>query len=108
MENVRTKLKKFNQRRWILGFVGVLSGLLAMSAVCFIDNWSRIIWFLVLLPVGIFSSIKFQELDCPNCGKRFYTKKTKNQMFFTNTYARKCTHCGLKINGSNIDALSHF
>lgn len=56
----------------------------------------------LLLIINVSYTIsKMFNILCPFCGRRFYINKFSQ----VKEFAKKCSHCGLKLNGSNIDEL---
>lgn len=53
--------------------------------------------FLVGIPCVFLVSVV--GLKCPRCGKLFHCGER-----YRNDFTRKCLHCGLRLNGSNINA----
>ena len=55
--------------------------------------------------VGFFLSFFVRPFPCPRCGEKFHFKRYSTGLFSRwayNDFARKCMHCGLKLDGSNL------
>lgn len=108
MKDVYRKLERFRKRRLILRIIE-WSFLLLIPIIFFVPENSRLLFGVIIIMAlfigGLSRSLGIHTMDCPFCGKQFHIKRGGRATYFYNSYARKCAHCGLKLNGSNIDEL---
>lgn len=77
---------------WLLGWIPVY-GIAAVIYLLFhpTGDWgflTFILWATVFYGTGY----HWSRFQCPRCGKRFFSRG-----FHSNSFSRKCLHCGLNI-----------
>ena len=53
---------------------------------------------------GFFMGYLIRRYPCPRCGERFHYRRRGERflsLYAYNDFATKCTHCGLRLDGSN-------
>ena len=74
-----------------------------------LDMWDfgiyRVFWVLFCFwaVAGIVLGIPLHTQGCPMCGKRFHARSLSWGFYYTNTFVRKCLHCGLYLSGKNLE-----
>lgn len=72
------------------------------------SSWFNTVWVLLWAGaiVGFLLSFLMEwrigAAKCPKCRRAFHSGPSPRWGFVRNTYARKCLHCGLRLDGSNI------
>jgi hypothetical protein len=85
---------RFWWRLWLLLFLGYIPGMLA---IVYVSIWildcvavSYVAFFAWIAALAT-SWIRAVAFTCPRCGHTFF-----HRGWFTNGFARKCLHCGLR------------
>ena len=67
----------------------------------FVVCWPlAMVGFMAWLPLGWAIS----ETRCPRCANRFHVGTSRRFGAVQNSFARKCMHCGLRLDGRNLDS----
>jgi hypothetical protein len=71
-------------------------------------SWFNTIWRLLWAGtiLGFLLSFplewRISAARCPKCQKSFHSGPSSRWGFVRNSYTRKCLHCGLRLDGSNV------
>lgn len=75
------------------------------------SSWFNTIWALLWVGaiVGFLLSFplewRISAVRCPKCHSSFHSGPSPHWGFVRNSYTRKCLHCGLRLDGSNVDEI---
>jgi hypothetical protein len=120
-QEIRNGLYKIRVIRFLSHFPFLMIFLFILSFMIFPLEWVKRVGplfesFLYWSFLGVILWFVVRRLLCPRCGHKFHHRGSDYRksvgidsilgaFFEYNDFARKCTYCGLKLNGSNIKVL---
>lgn len=101
------EIRRVRRRLYVVGSIvlallgiGWLLGLFSTPA--------KILWFGVVLAgmlVTVIVGVQCQTATCPNCERSFcFEGDDALNSWHSNTFTSKCIHCGLHVDGANVEA----
>lgn len=107
---ISEKLSGLRMLRFASHFPWLAVFVIGFSLVTLPISWKHFVLpffhgFFIWAVVGFFLSFRIRPFPCPRCGEKFHYRKYGKGVFSPyayNDFARKCMHCDLKIDGSNI------
>ena len=109
-EKIKMELGKLRLIRFVCHFPWLMLIILSISILILPAEWKNNIVavnqiFMAWSFFGFILSFFLHYFECPKCGAKFHFRQYGKGLlsgYMYNDFTRKCMHCGLRLNGSNI------